>query len=197
MTIEAWVTIGAIVLGPLLAVLITYFLHQRSDLKQRRLHVFRTLMTTRRTPLSPDRVQALNLVEIEFAGKSRVLKLFSELLEIYNDQAKWRSDDENVHRAVIQQVDDKTAEMLREMGHVLGYKLENLKLLRGGYYPEAFSSLERQQMEIREFLLGLNSGAKAMPIAVVDVRHPEQLLEQARSTQLLIGAAEHKEKNKQ
>jgi hypothetical protein len=38
-----------------------------ADVKyQRRLHVFRTLMATRRIPISPDHVNALNLIEVDF-----------------------------------------------------------------------------------------------------------------------------------
>ncbi|MCE8511616.1 hypothetical protein KBY22_02860 [Ruegeria pomeroyi] len=196
MTAEFWITTAAIVAGPLMAVLIAHYLQKSSDTKQRRLQVFRSLMSTRRTPLSPERVQALNLVEIEFAGQTDVLKEFKELLKIYNDQVKWKSDDENVRKSAVQEVDDKTAQMLREMGRVLGYKFENLELLRGGYYPEAFSILDDQQNEIREFFVGLNNGSKLLPTAVVDVRHPEKLLEQAREAQLLLESAAKSEVSK-
>lgn len=196
MSSEFWITTAAIVLGPLLAVLVAQYLQKFNDLKQRRLFVFRSLMSTRRIPLSPERVKSLNLVEVEFSGKTGVLLKFDELLKIYNDQVKWTSSDEEIRRGVVSAVDDKTAELLKEIGAVLGYKLENLELLRGGYYPEAFSTIENQQLEIREFLVGLNNGSKVLPTAVLDVRHPEKLLEQAREMQILLTSAEKDEAKK-
>ena len=189
MTPEFWITTAAIAFGPLFAVLITFYLQRKNDLRQRRLFVFRSLMTTRKTPLSPERVQALNLVEVEFSGEKGVMAKFTKLLETYNDQVRWKSEKVEIREAVVQEVDDRTAELLREIGCVLGYNLENLSLLRGGYYPEAFSILEQQQQEIREFFVGLKQGTKYLPTAVVDYRHPQNILDQARETQQVRDAA--------
>ncbi|MGH1367372.1 MAG: DUF6680 family protein [Maritimibacter sp.] len=190
MDAEFWITTAAIVIGPLAAVLITQFLSAKREEKQRQLFVFRSLMSSRRTPLSRERVQALNLVEVEFAGRKKVIERFKGLLEIYNDTARWKSEDVDVTKSVLTDVDDKTAKLLQEMGKSLGFKLDNLELLRGGYLPEAFNTLERQQDEIRRFLAGLSDGTKALPTAVTDLRHSEQLLKQARETQLLIEHAQ-------
>lgn len=194
MSAEFWITTAAIVVGPIFAVLITYKLQRSNDQQQRRLAVFRSLMATRKTQLSPERVQALNLVEVEFYGKSSVLAKFKSLIETYNDQQRWRSTDVAVLKAVNQEVDDRTVQLLDEMGKVLGYRLASLELLRGGYYPEAFSQLEYQQQQIREFLVGLNSGQKVVPTAVVDVRHPDAILKQAQETQQVLEYAIERKK---
>ncbi|MFN3663332.1 DUF6680 family protein [Yoonia sp.] len=190
MTAEFWITTVAIVVGPIVAVLISQHLQHLASRRERQLFVFRALMTTRKMVLSPDRVQALNLVEIEFSRDAQVMEKFRSLLAIYNDATRWKSDDELTRKAVLQDVDDKTAELLGQIGKALGYRLNDLELLRGGYAPEAFGILEQQQYDIREFLTGLNKGDRVLPIAVVDVRHPEKLLEQARATQLLMEAAQ-------
>ena len=186
MSAEFWITIAAIIVGPVFAVIIAQVLQRREESKQRKLFVFRALMTSRKTPLSPERVTALNLVEIEFFRHARVLSKFRELLEIYNDLPRWESPDEATKQQTIEKVDDKSAELLGEIGRCLGYKLENLELLRGGYYPRAFSYVEQQQHSIREFLVALNEGRRSLPIAVVDYRHSEQILEQARATDTLL-----------
>ncbi|PJI91643.1 hypothetical protein BC777_0475 [Yoonia maricola] len=190
MTPEFWITIAAIVLGPIIAVFLAQQLQKSEQEKQKRLFVFRTLMTTRRMVLSPDRVQALNLIEVEFSSYPKVMGKFRELLAVYNDVARWKSDDESVRKKVLEDVDDKTAELLGQIGKTLGYKLNDLDLLRGGYAPEAFGLLEQQQAEIREFLAGLNRGDRLLPVAVVDYRHSEKLLEQARDAQVLLEAAQ-------
>ena len=189
---EFWITTAAIVLGPILAVLIAQRLQQRDLDKQRRLFVFRTLMTTRKMVLSPDRVQALNLVEIEFSSYPKVMAKFRELLAVYNDGPRWKSADEGVRQNVLEDVEDKTAELLGQIGKTLGYKLNDLELLRGGYSPEAFGILEQQQAEIRQFLVGLNNGQRTVPVAVTDYRHAEKVLQQALDSQLVIEAASKK-----
>ncbi|WP_371038569.1 DUF6680 family protein [Rhodosalinus sp. FB01] len=194
---EFWITTIAIVIGPILAVLISQFLLKHGEQRQRRLFIFRSLMSTRRTPLSPERVQALNLVEVEFYGQKKVIAKFQELLKVYSDQVRWKSADETVQRALLQEVDDLTAQLLAEIGASLGYKLENLELLRGGYYPEAFTHLENQQAEIREFLVGLNNGQKALPIMLVDARYPKENLQYARDGRDIIKAAEVSEESGQ
>jgi hypothetical protein len=50
------------------------------------MEVFRTLMAWRRTPLSPDRVKALNMVEIEFHGVKSVETAYGELFRHFQTQ---------------------------------------------------------------------------------------------------------------
>jgi hypothetical protein len=50
------------------------------------MEVFRTLMAWRRTPLSPDRVKALNMVEIEFHGVKSVETAYGELFRHFRTQ---------------------------------------------------------------------------------------------------------------
>ena len=170
MTPEFWITTAAIFAGPVVAVLITHHLQSNKDRNLRRLAVFKSLMATRRTPLSPERVQALNLVEVEFHGKKRVAREFKGLLKLYNDQPRWKSEDAEIKQRLLQEVDDQTASLLKEMGQVLGYDFEGLELLRGGYYPEAFSIIESEQEAIRHFLVGLHNGTRVLPTAVLDLR---------------------------
>jgi hypothetical protein len=56
--------------GPVLAVLVTRHVDGKRRVHERRLDIFRNLMASRRTLLSPDKVRALNLVEIDFYDKT-------------------------------------------------------------------------------------------------------------------------------
>lgn len=193
MSSEFIITTLAIVLGPILAVWISQTLQSKYSAKQQKMFVFRALMTTRRTPLSPERVQALNLVEVEFSKDKQVKTKFKELIAIYNDTVRWQSDNEQVRQDVTRDVDEKTAELLKEMGAVLGFRGDSLELLKGGYYPSAFAEMESKQHEIRDFVVSLSRGDKAVPTAVVDMRHPKKILEQAKQSQLLLEFAEREE----
>ena len=65
----------AIVFATILAVQAQKYLEKGGEIKQRRAWLFRTLMATRATTLSPAHVEALNAVPIEFYGKDQKLKL--------------------------------------------------------------------------------------------------------------------------
>ena len=68
MTISDWLVILAIIIAPILAVQIQKFMDHRKEEKERKMHVFRTLMATRAAPLSPLHVEALNMIDIVFWG---------------------------------------------------------------------------------------------------------------------------------
>jgi hypothetical protein len=79
MTLSDWLTLLAIVLGPLFGVWLARHMQNRAFYRERRMDIFRTLMRTRRTPMYPEHVGALNLVEIEFAKDKDVIGAWRDL----------------------------------------------------------------------------------------------------------------------
>src|SRR6185295_6479127 len=65
-TISDWLTILAILIGPLVAVQLTRYLDNKKEVRERKLSVFKTLMATRAYNLSWDHVVALNRIDLEF-----------------------------------------------------------------------------------------------------------------------------------
>lgn len=61
-------TVLAVVAGPILALYIQSKLNIGREKRERRTHVFKTLMATRATRLSADHVVALNMIDVEFYG---------------------------------------------------------------------------------------------------------------------------------
>lgn len=168
MTAEFWVTTGAIVIGPIVAVLAAQWLQARQARRERKLFVLRALMSTRRAQLSQERVAALNLIDIEFWDHTAVTQSFRELSAIYNDRARWQNQDPNVRQGLLEDLDDKSVRLVHEIARSLGHKYKELDILRGGYYPEAFGVMEEQQAVIREFIVGLRQGKLLLPVGVVD-----------------------------
>ena len=66
MTISDWLVILAIIIAPILAVQVQKIIESRRSKRERKLQVFKALMATRATPLSPIHVEALNMIDIEF-----------------------------------------------------------------------------------------------------------------------------------
>jgi len=63
---ETWAIVAATFLGPIFAVSVSIWREAITAKYTRRLHVFRTLMSTRRVGISLDHVNAINLVEVDF-----------------------------------------------------------------------------------------------------------------------------------
>ena len=65
-TISDWLIILATVCGPILAVQAQKFIERTRARRETRLSIFYRLMTFRATPLAPERIQALNMIDLEF-----------------------------------------------------------------------------------------------------------------------------------
>ena len=65
-TISDWLIILATVSGPILAVQAQKFIERARARRESRLSIFYRLMTFRATPLAPERIQALNMIDLEF-----------------------------------------------------------------------------------------------------------------------------------
>lgn len=75
----------ATLLGPVLAIQAQKILERSRDRKERRMVIFRTLMATRASVLSPAHVEALNAIPIEFYGNTGKLKEINEAWKLYLD----------------------------------------------------------------------------------------------------------------
>src|SRR5262249_12547950 len=73
--------LAATLLGPIAAVLITRYIDQLRERSSRRLWIFRTLMATRRTLLSPEHIAALNQIELDFPERYRCNERVSDVYE--------------------------------------------------------------------------------------------------------------------
>jgi len=107
-SIFEWLTLAAIIVGPILAVQAQQFLESVRNKKARRLNVFHTLMATRAARLSHNHVQALNMIDIEFYGR-RVLgqriqtpseKAVTNAWKNYSDNLNNRYPDDQFNRWV-------------------------------------------------------------------------------------------------
>lgn len=78
-------TILAIVVGPILAIEVQKRLEKGRDALNRKLLIYKTLMATRGTILSPQHVEALNLIDIEFNPRDRKEKKVLDAWRVYRD----------------------------------------------------------------------------------------------------------------
>ncbi len=73
----------ALVAGPYLGIWAQGRRDEKKQAKERKLDIFKTLMATRATPLSPEHVSALNRIDTEFGGseEKKVRDAWNTLLD--------------------------------------------------------------------------------------------------------------------
>ena len=156
-------TIAAILLGPILAVVVDRIRSSRTERRMRRLDIFRDLMRTRKARLDPVHVGALNLVDLEFYGCRRVM----EALRRYIDHlfSPVPSSDDNGHYG--QQRNDLLFDLLHELGQELGYNYDRRELERLSYGPRGWvddQDLQRSNMTLLNQIL---QGRMALPVTAM------------------------------
>jgi hypothetical protein len=76
--LEGWITIAAIILGPIFAFLIQDIRDRLRDDRQRKRRIFQQLLLTFKVPMAPTHVDALNSVPLEFHSVPNVMRAWRE-----------------------------------------------------------------------------------------------------------------------
>jgi hypothetical protein len=174
MSIADWLMITAVILGPVIAVQLTRYLDNKKEIRERKLWIFKTLMATRASTLSPHHVEALNRIDLEFDVKSldekAVIEAWKAYLDILGDtqipQEQWGT------RRV-----DLLIELLHKMAKVLDYEFDKTHIKNSSYYPRGYGELEEDQSAIRRGVKELIEGHRVIPMCITNlppVNQPEE-----------------------
>lgn len=137
--------IAAILLSPVIAVCVTLWFQSRKEKRDRKNHLFSTLMVHRKSfPPNAEWVNALNLIDIVFAGNPKVINLWHEY---YSMLGSAQTDSQYRDR------DHKYLEMLSEMAKVLGYKKLQQTDIDKFYSPQVHQNQLEFQAQIQSELL--------------------------------------------
>ena len=123
-------TIVAILLGPIVALWIQRNSEKRREKRNRKLIIFKELMATRATTLSPRHVDALNAIEVEFSkgggkGEKLVLDTWRLYLEHLNTSGTLSGD--QLQRWVERKL-ELLIDLLYEMSRALQYDFDKVAL---------------------------------------------------------------------
>lgn len=166
------ITIIAIIVGPIAALWVQRILDEGRDARNRKLWVFKTLMSFRATSLSPTFVQALNLIDVEFDGKSEkekaVRNAWKVLLDHFGDLGGPTLPDNANDKSI-----NLTTNLLMAMGKCLGYDFDEVHVKKGAYYPRGLGNVEEEQHALRRGVLDVLSGKRRLPIGVFEDKFPE------------------------
>ena len=183
MRIPDWLMIAAVLLAPLVAVQVQKILERYREDKARRLNVFKTLMATRAATVSPQHVQALNMIDLEFQGVK--YKVVADAWRTYLDHlGHYPKDDEKQQPVWGERRVDLLAKLLIEMGKSLGYVFDEVHIKRGIYAPEAHSQFETEERLIRGGIVRLLYGdahlkmdVTSFPVSEEDIKAQKSLRE--------------------
>ncbi len=165
------VTILAVFLGPIFAVQIQKLLEYRKEHRNKKLSIFHTLMSTRGIKLSAEHVSALNMIDIEFYGKTRFGKRKQSNSEkkvtiawkIYKDHLNTESQYiDNWDK----QATDLLISLLSSMGQDLGYEFDNVQIKKDWYRPIGHDHVENSKLKLLQGLVEVLDGEKTIPITI-------------------------------
>lgn len=182
MDISDIVMILAVILGPILAVQTQKYLELIQETEKRKLHIFRTLISTRATKLSQDHVTALNMIDIEFYGKkyfgkrnqSEGEKKITNAWKLYNDHLNNNSPYGNPD-IWNEEVDKLFNSLLYSMAKHLNYDFDEVQLKRDCYRPMGHENIEKSQLKILQGLVEVLDGEKAIPMTIESLSQNKNL----------------------
>jgi hypothetical protein len=105
----------AVLLSPLVAVLVSMWLQDRKEQRERQLSILGTLVATRHEPtVSAEVVRSLNLIDLVFHDKRSVRGLWHEYYDMLSNEGLNNPNG-------FEQRNKKNKELIAEMARVLGY----------------------------------------------------------------------------
>jgi len=163
-----WLTLFALISGPVMAVGVQLWFTRRQEVRQRQLSVLDTLLAYRGRVLHSDSVRALNTVPLVFYQHEKVREKFRALITSFSADG-WNSIP--VPQQTITNMEDALTELLSEMAKVLKYDFDHTEIKGQAYVPRAYGDEQKYQLEARAALLPILRGESSVHV-VVDNQQP-------------------------
>jgi hypothetical protein len=168
MTISDVFMIIAVLVAPFFAVFVQKKIETWKSQRDTKLWIFKTLMATRGSTLSPNHVQALNMIDLEFSDRDKKEKEVKRIWKEYLDNLAPLPKDPDAQKAALPAWSEKNteylAELLQAMGVCFGYDFDKVHIKRSIYSPEGYAKDEFEQRALRFFALEVLSGRKPLSI---------------------------------
>jgi hypothetical protein len=155
------INVLAIIAAPIAALWLQRNRDQKQALENRREQVFKALWVNRRRPFYLARVDALNMIDLEFFGEQKVLDAWADLFAHYVNKHPGLNENQ-----VVQEREDKFATLLYEMSQVVRYKFGKTHIRDNVYRPELHNKFDEIEFETRNRILDLLK-TDALPVRFV------------------------------
>lgn len=168
------IMILVIVIGPLIAVQITEYLRKLKDVHDRKVYIFRTLMSTRSAPLLGVHIESLNLVELEFHSNKKQERRVVDAWRLYLTHL---ADHRYPKETWSSRKDELLIELLYEMSLALGYSYDKSQIKSGAYYPAGYEDADSDHYETRKLWLEVLKGKRSLSM-ITQIVAPEKDISQ-------------------
>jgi hypothetical protein len=165
-----WLTLIALVLGPVSAVLITLWIEERRKVRDARTYILRMLMTTRMRPGDRNYIYTVNVVPVEFHDEPEGIKAWRDYGTVVAQRAA--PGEEAAH---VQQLTVKQAALIFSIMEVLGFKQSEGEIQTSAYISQAY--VDREMLYV-DSLRAMRELANAM---TAQVRNTDELLRLVRA----------------
>jgi len=164
-TTVLWVTgflsVLAIMAAPISALWIQRKIEDDKAQRERRQAIFKALWVNRRRQVWIARVDALNMIDIEFIGHARVLEAWQALFAHYV-----RADHPGSQDQIFNEREELFATLLYEISQVLKYKFSRTYVRDNVYRPILHGEMDVMEFETRRLINGLLK-SDALPVRFV------------------------------
>lgn len=161
---EGWLTIAAIILGPVLAFVIQHWRDVRREDRNRKRLIFQQLLLTLKVPMAPRHVDALNSIPLEFRSFSTVMQSWREYTAHLNNSAMLKGNPVGWGERKFELL----ITLAYEIGKSLGYDHIDKTTLRNHIYvPQGYDDTEEQFRQLRATLLQVLKGERPIPATIV------------------------------
>ena len=188
-------TVIAILVAPFAGICAYGKIEDRKKTYNRKLDIFKTLMATRATVLSPEHVGALNRIDIEFTedDEKPIRQAWAAYLDHLSNgpqlpnsppagsnEETYRTYQDDYRQYQTRQETwndgsrDRLATLLSKMGENFGYDFDEGKIKRAAYRPQHHESIELAQNQLLVYAGDVFSGRRPLSMTVENWPEPTE-----------------------
>ncbi len=162
--LEGWLTIAAIIVGPLLAFAVQNWRDKRHERDRRKTDVFRRLLLTLKVPMSPNHVDALNSIPLEFYSHQDVMSAWRLYASHLNNGEMLRDEPKRWGEKKFDLLVDLVVRIAKSLDRE---HIDAATLRDHLYVPKGYQDVEEQGQQIRAALLKMLNGQRPLPMTMV------------------------------
>jgi len=176
MPLETWLTLIAILLGPLIGVLAAHVVQRLSEKRKDKYYVFETLITFRRQTVTLEFCKAVNIVPVLYQSHAKVLATHKVLRDYLEDR------DGNNIQVNDPELQNMLSDLLVAMADVLGLKLSHASIRELNYLSQGaankldldWSAQRAQKIIANQLVASVNLQRRAVDSVSPTADGPEQ-----------------------
>lgn len=128
-----WLTLVGIIVGPIVAVVLTLWIEARRRGHDQQVQVLKALLTTKHLPGDPAYSVAINMIPVEFNRSSIVMAAWHSYMEAVRYRPTVENSDEHFRMTVVKQT-----KLIFEVMRELGFNLAETDIQTTAYAADGF-----------------------------------------------------------